>query len=82
MKLRSFLASAVVSGLLVGGPLAGVSERATFERGALYLLGQYRIAVGDTECGLELISRAATPRQPADKKVAPANHRVSDQSAP
>src|SRR5512147_1707546 len=62
MKRGKFLMTTVTTGLLVAGVMA--AGRASLNTpGLLFLAGQLKIAAGDTESGMKLLSRVA--REPA-----------------
>jgi len=56
--LRSGLLLALVAGLLAVSELKGAPRVTLQSPTALYLLAQYKVAMGDTRSGLELLDRA------------------------
>lgn len=58
-KTRPVLVSFFGTLLMLGGNLLGNHPEAFCNRTSLYLLAQYKMAVGDTTSGVELMSRAA-----------------------
>lgn len=58
-KTRPLLVSLFGTLVLLGGNLLGNHPEAFCNRTSLYLLAQYKMAVGDTTSGVELMSLAA-----------------------
>jgi hypothetical protein len=54
----------LVAGLLAASELKGAPRVAIQSPTALYLLAQYKLVVGDTSSGLELLDRALAGRDP------------------
>jgi hypothetical protein len=54
---------ALVAGLLAVSELKGAPKVIVHNRTGLYLLAQYKLAVGDTGSGLELLDRAMAPHE-------------------
>lgn len=60
---RTGLLLVVVAGLLAASELKGAPRLTVQNPTALYLLAQYKLAVGDTGSGLELLDRALAGRE-------------------
>jgi len=63
-KWRSGLLVMLLAGLLAASELKGALQVTTQSPTALYVLAQYKLAVGDTSSGLELLDRALAGRDP------------------
>ncbi len=61
---RTGLLVILVAGLIAASELKGAPRVTIQSPTALYLLAQYRLAVGDTSSGLELLDRALAGRDP------------------
>jgi hypothetical protein len=61
---RSGLLVMLVVGLLAASELKGAPRVSIQSPNALYLLAQYKLALGDTSSGLELLDRALAGREP------------------
>jgi hypothetical protein len=61
---RAGLLVMLVAGLLTASELKGAPRVTIQNPTALYLLAQYKLAVGDTSSGLELLDRALAGRDP------------------
>jgi len=70
-KTRPVLASFFGTLVLLGGNLLGNHPEAFCNRTSLYLLAQYKMAVGDTTSGVELMSRAAGMKNAAASHQGP-----------
>jgi hypothetical protein len=62
---RAGLLVMLVAGLLAASELTGAPRVTIRSSTALYLLAQYKLVVGDTSSGLELLDRALTGRDPS-----------------
>jgi hypothetical protein len=63
-KLQAGLLLALLAGLLAASELKGAPHVAVQSPTGLYLLAQYKLAVGDTSSGLELLERALGGQSP------------------
>jgi hypothetical protein len=61
---RAGLLVMLVAGLLTASELMGAPRVTIQSPTALYLLAQYKLVVGDTSSGLELLNRALAGRDP------------------
>jgi len=65
---RTGLLLVLLAGLLTVSELKGAPRIAVQNPTALYLLAQYKLAVGDTGSGLELLDRALAGRESAPSR--------------
>lgn len=81
---RSLTVSFLASGLLLAGIFTGVPRVALENRTSLYLLGQWRVAMGDTNSGVELLARAASAPKAArgEKKAVLVQSECPDAATP
>jgi hypothetical protein len=70
MKHSSLLMSVLGSSLVMGGAMF-TAPRVAHSAGAWYLAGQVKMALGDTDGGLQLMSRAARQREQEQNVAAP-----------
>jgi hypothetical protein len=63
----------LVSGLMLDRPLPPITDSRV-----LYLLAQYKMAVGDTDAGMELVRRAADSGQKNGDLQPAASHQVAN----
>ena len=60
---RTGLLLMLMAGLLTASELKGAPRLTVHNPAALYLLAEYKLAMGDTSSGLELLDRALAGRQ-------------------